>query len=41
MRVYGFEFQPIGLFYFRGEKSSFKGTVKRSGNADSFWGVEG
>jgi hypothetical protein len=25
------EFPPIGLFYFRGEKSNFKGTVKRSG----------
>jgi hypothetical protein len=29
MRWLGFEFLPMGLFYFRGEKSNFKGRVKK------------
>jgi hypothetical protein len=30
MTVFRFEFLPMGLFYFGGEKSNFRGTVKRS-----------
>jgi hypothetical protein len=30
MTVFRFEFLPMGLFYYKGGKSIFKGTLKRS-----------